>query len=169
MQPFLKYQEISGESMAFEECQHSMRIMEKSVQIQEDTVDPLSRVHWIHAVEGAQAHHHQQTVAGERHHQGHRHQVQVEAEQHLSKMEAEIVGVHAGKVDIVPASVDKEMPVAEEVGGETPQSVGMRSSTTMEGTIVLRSRAVVDLHHLHLRLRQVQVEVAQAGTRKLTT
>lgn len=119
-------------------------------------------------MEGAQAHHHQQTVAGGRQHQGHRHQVQVEAEQHLSKMEAEIVGINAaGKVDFVPATVDKETPVAEEVGGETPQSVEVRSSTTMEDIIVFRSAVVVvDLHHPHL---QVQAEVAEAGTRKLTT
>jgi len=145
--------------MAFAECQHSMRITERSVRIQEDIVDHLSRAHWIHAVEGAHLHHHHQTTdAGGRHRQGHRHQVQV-VEQHLSKMEAGIVGVHARKVDIVPVTVDKEMRAAEEVGEETLQSVEMGSSTTMEGTIVLRSRAAVVGLHLHLHLHQVQVAV----------
>jgi hypothetical protein len=85
-------------------------------------------------------------------------------------MEAEIAGVNAGKVDIVPVTVEKEMHVAEEVGGETLQSVETRYSTTMVGTIALHLRVVVvvDLHHL-LQPRQVQVEVAEAGTRKLTT
>lgn len=173
MQPFLEYQEISGESTAFEECQLSTRIMERNVQIQEDTVDRLSRVRWIRvAAEGAQVLRPQQTTdAGGRHHHQGRHQVQVEVEQHLCKMEAEIAGVNAGKVDIVPVTVEKEMHVAEEVGGETLQSVETRYSTTMVGTIALHLRVVVvvvDLHHL-LQPRQVQVEVAEAGTRKLTT
>lgn len=135
MRLFLLSPHQCGEGLASEECQHSKPIMERRVQTKDlwDTPGLVSRKIWTNVVVEVQP-----PPQGQLPLQGQLHQLQGQLqEQHLCKMEAGIAGGNAGKVGIVLPTVDKEMLVAEGVGGETPQNAETQSSITTEDITAL--------------------------------